>query len=253
MKRRKGVLVKAGEYKYGDTVEVKTAEELKAAAERQPIIMLTRGHPHDGVVSAKDVIGTVSQKWDEQHQRVNIDVWAHEEKLTDAEREKFDNFQPIPVSGGFAIDGIGEHGEQQGIVYTHVAMLNEEDPRCPLGECGINVRSDSKEGQKLVRFDQKTDLEAPAEPTKEEILEAIEVEQEEPKEEAPPAEDPAEVADEVEAEPEPAIQKEEVVREPETPIPVSTAGTDAMKAAGIRKVGNAYEYVPRAYRSKGDE
>jgi hypothetical protein len=43
--KRKGILARPGKYKYGDKEEIKTAEELKRAAERQPIIALTLGHP----------------------------------------------------------------------------------------------------------------------------------------------------------------------------------------------------------------
>lgn len=254
--KRKGVLTKAGTYAYGDLVEVKTAEELKAAAERQPIIMLTRGHPPDGVVSAKDVIGTVSQKWNEEHQQVNMEVWAHEEKLTDEEREKFVNLEPIPVSGGFAIDDIGENNEQLGIVYTHVAMLSDEDPRCPLGECGINIRMDSKDGHRLVRFDQKSDLEAPKEPAPEPTPEESEVEP--TKEEAPaPVEEP--VADTVEtvAEPEPVLENQEVASEdveiPRESTTIIPASTTAKSDPGFRKVDGMYEYTPKAYRTEGKD
>lgn len=261
MLKRRGIIAKPGEYKYGDTIEVKTAEELKAAAERQPIIMLTKGHPVDGVPSAKDVIGTVSQKWSEDKQRVIGEFWFHEEKVPDSIRNKIVNLEPIPISPGFMIDGIGENGEQEGIVYTHLAVLEDEDPRCPLGTCGVNVRLDSKEGPKMVRFDQRTALEPPEEAATEKEA-SIEVEQpaieEQPKkEEAPPVvEEPVADTAETPAEPEPAVQKpedeeqEEAPREPEVVIPASTSARDD---SGITMVDGKYVYVSKIFRDKHRE
>lgn len=160
--KRKGVVAVPGEFKYGEVTEIKTAEELKLAAERQPIIMLTRGHPIDGIPSAKDVIGTVSQKWDEKTQRVLGEFWFHDDKIPENIRKKLEAYEPIAISGGILIDDVKD-GVQEGIIYTHMAVLDGEDPKCPLGTCGINIRTESNPNQK-VRFEQKTELVNPKEP-----------------------------------------------------------------------------------------
>jgi len=245
--KRKGIVAVPGEYKYGENTEIKTAEELKKAAERQPIITLTKGHPVDGMPSAKDIIGTLSQKWNEERQRVEGEFWFHEESIPDSIREKIVNLEPLAISPGFMIDGI-EDGVQKGIVYTHMAVLEEEDPRCPLDTCGINLRMDSKEdAARLYRFDQKAELEAPAPPEEskepeptppvEEAAEAPPVEEPEP-----PAEHKPEVQDE--PAPEEAVQE----REPEVVIPPSVEVKN-----DLQKVGKFYEYVPKAYRTKENE
>jgi hypothetical protein len=201
--------------------------------------------------SAKDVIGTLSQKWSEDRQRVEGEFWFHEEKIPDPIREKIANFEPLAISPGFMIDGI-EEGVQKGIVYTHMAVLDEEDPRCPLGECGINLRMDSKDGEgRQYRFDNKSELEAP-EPPPEPEKEAVEV---------PEKEVPVEVVSpSVEEEPttapeitEPAEHKPEEVpevvqeREPEVIIPPSKVVNNnelETDEFGFKT------YVPKAYRPK---
>ena len=243
--RRKGLVAKPGTYKYGDNEEIKDAEELKQAAMRQPIVMLTLGHPVDGMPSAKDVIGTLKQNWNDEHQRVDGEFWFNDD-VPDSIKDKIENYEPIPISPGFMIDDI-EEGVQRGIVYTHVAVLEDEDPRCPLGECGVNLRMDSKE-EMLFRYDQKTELENPA---PEETLEPEPVEAE-PEPEIMPTTPRVEVIEEptpVEAEPE-VIEPvpEEVQREPETIIPVSKPKSSFPE--GMSYDGKTYEYVPKAYRKQ---
>ncbi len=247
--KRKGIVAVPGEYRYGDVIEIKTAEELRAAAERQPIIMLTRGHPLDGVPSAKDVIGTVSQKWNEELGKVTGEFWFHDEKIPESIRAKIVNNEPVAISPGFMVDGI-ENNVQTGIVYTHLAVLEEEDPRCPLGACGVNVRFDKKDGTvRSLRLDQKTTLEAVPRPTPEEPK----IAEQKPVPEAPPkTEAPAEQKPEVVTKPE-VIPVKEPVKEvplvPEVAIPVSQPSShkDYAEEDGWVK------YVPKPYRIKEEK
>jgi len=221
--KRKGIVAAPGEYKYGDMTEIKTADELKLAAERQPIIMLTKGHPIDGVPLARDVIGTVSQKWDPKTEKVTGEFWFHDEKTPENIKKKLMNYEPIPISAGILIDNVSD-GIQEGIVYTHMAILDGEDPKCPLGTCGINIRMES-EPTKNARFEQKTELDNVPKEVEEPLeLDDVDmktldevVEEETPKPEIPKTEEPAEQKPEAEvAEP----VKEEVKLEPEVIIPV---------------------------------
>jgi len=151
-----GILAVPGEFHYGDKVEVKTAAELKAAAERQPILFLTYGHPAGGIPKSTDFLGTVSQHWDEEHQRVNGDFWFFNERISPSLRMRLEAGEKIPISAGFLVDDV-VNGEQKGIFYTHVAVLrDEEDPKCPLSKCGVNVRMESKDN---IRFEQETQIE----------------------------------------------------------------------------------------------
>lgn len=217
----KGVFAAPGEYTYGDAKYMKTAEELKLAAERQPIIRLVMGHPVDGHPFARDVIGTVSQKWDEKNQVVNGDFWFYDDMIPDDIREKLYKKQPIPISAGIMPDEIVDD-TLKGISYTHMAIVTDEDPKCPLDVCGINVIMES-EPNRIVLQEQKTELEAPiekeAEPVVEEVTKPDEVEVTEPESEEPETTEPAEQKPEEEVEPEPV---EEVKLVPEVIIPVGT-------------------------------
>lgn len=159
--KRKGILAVPGTYNFGDRHEVKTAEELKLAAERQPIIPLTLGHPTDGIVRASDFIGTVSQKWNEKKRRVDADFWFYDE-IPDDVRNKIINEWPTPISAGYHIESLDD-GVQKGIFYTHIAVLKDsDDPKCPLGTCGVNVRMESNLTDTSYRYEQATDPDIPA-------------------------------------------------------------------------------------------
>jgi len=157
--KRKGILARPGKYRYGDHEEVKTAEELRAAAERQPIIVLTRGHPPNGIPTADRYMGTVSQKWSDRENAVIGDFWFYEEYTPPYIREKIVNEEPVPISAGFTLEKV-ENGVQKGILYTHVAVLDGENPVCPLGQCGVNVpvRAEAEEANIIMRYEQQTQL-----------------------------------------------------------------------------------------------
>jgi len=249
--KRKGIVAVPGEYKYGEVLEKKTVEELRAAAERQPIIMLTRGHPVDGVPSAKDVIGTVSQKWNEELGKVTGEFWFHEEKIPDSIRAKIVNNEPIAISPGFMVDDV-QDGVQRGIVYTHMAILEEEDPRCPLGVCGVNVRMDSKDGKvRSLRLDRKTELEPVPRESKQPVPEEPKIAEQKPVPEAPKEETPAEQKPEVVVEA-PVREPAKVEVPPPTPevrIPVSVPAPPKE----WEEHGTWIKYVPRAYREQKKE
>lgn len=138
---RRGILARPGDYKYKDTVEVQTAEELKASVDRQPSIMLTLGHPGDSP-NISDYIGRVDQTWNEDRQHVDAvfsfydDHWL---EIPENLRSKIVGGGKIPISAGISVVEVAD-GVQKGILYDHVALLRDgESPVCPLGECGINL------------------------------------------------------------------------------------------------------------------
>lgn len=173
--KRKGILATPGKYRYGEITEEKTAEELKSAVDRQPTIMLTMGHPTSGFPSATDFIGTVTQKWDAENHRVLGDFWFYEEsksKIPQKVLHKIVNNEPVPISAGFAVDEVVD-GIQKGLVYTHVAILGEENPACPLDQCGINVRQESSDLPNIRLEEQRELKEADAEESIEEVEDEI--------------------------------------------------------------------------------
>ena len=138
----KGVLARPGEYNYEGTIEIQTAEELKAAVDIQPSIMLTLGHPGDNP-KVSDYIGRVDQTWNEEEQHVDAifsfydDHWL---SIPERLRSKIVGGGKIPISAGISVVEVAD-GVQKGIRYDHVALLRDgENPVCPLGECGINVK-----------------------------------------------------------------------------------------------------------------
>lgn len=157
--KRKGILARPGEYRFGDIVEVKTAEELKAAVERQPILTLTLGHPAGGIPKKSDYIGTVAQKWNEEKQRVDGDFWFYDEYIPDAVRKKIVNLEPVSISAGYTVDSV-EDGLQRGILYSHIAVLDGENPKCPLDKCGVNVRMESDSD---LRYEKEQEIDEPEE------------------------------------------------------------------------------------------
>ncbi len=249
MIKMKGVVAVPGAYKYGDVVEVKTAAELKDAAQRNPIIPLTFGHTVDGLPpTASMQIGTLSQKWSEEQQKVLGDFWFYEEKIPESLRKKIDNGEHLPISAGLLLESVDEDGTQRGISYTHMAILEGEDPKCPLGTCGVNVRVESNTNR-LVRLEQTAELTIPPEAEKKEIeatpieaepvtTEKAEIEQ--PKPEVPVEQKPKE-ADEA--------PEEEVPLEPEIIIP--PAAPVVQKPFEV--VDGKYVFVPDVFKQKQEK
>lgn len=251
--KKKGIVARTGEYRFGDTVEVKTAEELKRAVERQPVIMLTKGHPLGGIPRASDYLGTVTQKWNEEKQRVDGDFWFYDECLPDSVRNKIVNDIPVAISAGYTVDSV-EDGVQKGILYSHVAVLDGDNPKCPLDKCGVNVRmeSDSK-----IRYEQEAPIADPVP-----VPEIKEKEEPKPMEDtgfnevqlgqirdlisallpAPPAEQKPEVVEPevtpIEPEPEPPTQEPKVEAERVIPAERPDSGRRLEpKAEGVQFLG----------------
>ena len=162
MIKRKGTLAVAGEHTKGEATYIKTAEELKEAAFRQPILKLTYGHV-TGDPSPEQQIGTVSQKWCEKTQKVLGEFWFHDEKIPEVLRQKLDNGEHIPISADYSAN-VDEEGNQSGFNYTHVAVLDGENPVCPIEKCGVFER---------LPFSEQLDDLAPPEPKAEKEPEAV--------------------------------------------------------------------------------
>ena len=159
---RYGVIASPGTYHYKNHTMRKTAEELKAAASRQPSFMLILGHPPtvNDDPTVEQFIGRVDQKWNPQKQRVDAAFHFYDEhfdKIPLALQKKIINLEPLAISPGITVDD--PKGDQQdNILYNHLAILQEgEDPTCPLGTCGVNIRRESGEMTKKI-YEQKTEF-----------------------------------------------------------------------------------------------
>lgn len=256
--KRKGILQKPGAYYYGDKQEYKSAEELKAAAERQPSIPLTIGHPPE-CLEGKDplpehIVGRVDQRWFNGQNRAIGDFLIFDEKkdmVPESILERLEHGQPVAISPGFWRD-MDASGIQKNIRYTHVGLLrDEENPRCPLHTCGVNLKTDSiDERQRALVVDQKTEiLELPKEESVKPVPEQKPAVEEKPVQER--AKEPQDKA--VEKKSEPEIPKKEPVKEvplvPEVAIPVSQPSShkDYAEEDGWVK------YVPKPYRIKEEK
>ena len=255
--KKKGILAVPGEYKFGDTTEVKTAEELKLAAQRQPILTLTLGHPAGSLPSESDYIGTVAQKWNEEKQRVEGDFWFYDEHIPPHIRERIVNDVPLKISAGYTVDRI-EEGIQKGILYSHIAIIDGGDPKCPLDKCGVNVRMESNSN---LRYEQEQEIDEPKEPEVTETVETVPttvtftekqfeqlLEAIRPPVPAPPAEQKPEVEEKVIEEvteepaaptpPEPRMEPEKVIPTGTSPSAEEFATNDDMVAKSIKILGD---------------
>ena len=222
--KRDGIIARPGAYKYRDKEEFKTAEELERIASLQGEIMLTLGHPDGGLPSQKDYIGKVFPKWDSENQVLLGDFWFYDEyldKLPPAVRDRVVNKQGVSISAGVKLDGV-EEGVQKGGLYSHIAILVDEDPLCPLGQCGINVRQESSD--LTYRYEEKSEIEEPQtkeEPKPREDIGFTDAQKEWLSEQfaslkSPPKE--TVVVAETEPKEEPAVEETEVI-EPPAPTP----------------------------------
>lgn len=264
--KMRGTLAVPGEYEYPDGIERKDWEELKAAVQRKPIIPVTYGHTTDGLEPPASLqIGTISQKINEVRKEKNEvdlnrssiegELWLYPEKISEKLRSRIDNGEKIPISAGTLLDSVDEDGTQRGIQYTHVAILEGEDPLCPLDKCGFGIRLESKRLMRLEKISEVepkiSEKEPEAAPEPEPTPDAVE----EPAPEVPksveaPAEQKPEVhvADEQAKEEAPA--KKEVVLEPETIIPADLPRSERSKEFEV--VDGNYQFVLPIYRQQED-
>ena len=253
MIKRKGTLAIPGEHTKGEDTYIKTAEELKEAAFRQPILKLTYGHV-EGDPTPEQQIGTVSQKWSEEHQKVIGEFWFHDEKIPEALRTKLDNGEHIPISADYDAL-IDENNIQSGLNYTHIAVLDGENPVCPIEKCGVFERLPFTEQlDDLTPPEPKAEKEpevAPVEmsPTSElpegteyvepdALLGIKDKEPEEPKTEEPVEQKPEEPVEQA--------PEEEVRLEPEVVIPIET--TEVQKAFEV--IDGNYVFVPEIFKQQ---
>lgn len=256
--KMRGVVAAPGEYKYGDTIEVKTEEELRKDAEKRPFVPLTYGHvqpvyDEDSGTWGIDpdlIIGSVYRKWSKKDKRVNAKVNFHEEKTPAALKQKIDNGEKIPISAGIFLDSVDEDHIQRGIETTHIAVLEGENPTCPLEVCGFDIREESN--GRIRRLEQQTELEAPH--AEEQAEAPVEPEQavtpdedpatadpEQPKpEEVPDAEISPKVSDE-----EPKVEEEPPL-EPEIVIPVSAPAVQK----NFEVIDGNYVFTPDIFKQK---
>jgi len=259
--KRRGIVAVPGPYMFGENQELTTAEELKLAAERYPSIPLTIGHPAECKRGERPlpehVVGRVHQKWFSMQNRTLGDFMIFQEKVDQIPPEileKFEHHEPIAVSPGILRDIDRSNNIMRNMEFTHIALLNDkEDPRCPLGTCGVNLRLDSLSidngRQREMLLGQKTELREEKETPKEPVPKPKPVVEEKPAQET--AKEPQHKP--VEEKPEVEIPKKEPVKIPETPlvpeviIPVPASSTPSQE---WETHGTVIKYVPRTYRTK---
>lgn len=247
--KMRGVLAVPGTYEKDGKTYIKTAEELRKSAERFPILPLTFGHTQNSEPPTEaQQIGTVSQKWSEEQQRVISEFWFHEEKMPDVLRSHIQNGEKIPISAWYLADSVDEDGTLHGMSYSHVAVLEGEDPVCPIEQCGAFVVAESNGRLRFVEH--TADLDTAPKPTKEpEAAPAPTPDVEKVEDETPKTEQPAEGKPEVSFEQTP---KEEVVLEPAIIIPAEVP-RQMGKNPLFDVIDGKYVFVPQTFRQQQEK
>ena len=238
MIKMRGILAVPGQHTRGEQTYIKTKEELQDAAQRFPIIPLTYGHIMEGEeVKPETQIGTVSQKCSDSKNAVVCEFWFHEEKIPEVLKKKLDNGERIPISAGYSAY-VDEEGNQSGLSYTHVAVLDEETPVCPVEKCGVFERQFFIE--QIEEIEPKAAEKEPEVAPEETPLVEEPVVEEEPKPEPPVEQKPKEPDEQA-----PPI-KEEVRLEPEVMIPVETPSVQKP----FELIDGIYSFVPEVFKQQ---
>ena len=148
--KRQGIVARPGTHKRGGMDEVVSAEQLKRAIQIQNRIPLILGpHPAGPGTDPLDIIGTVTQRWNEAEQRVDGDFWFFNESeeelvkwlsIPQSIRDKIVNYEKVPLSACYQIGKIKE-GVQIGRLYDHL-VLDVDRPMHT--DVGVNVRMESE-------------------------------------------------------------------------------------------------------------
>jgi len=258
--KMRGVVAAPGKYTYGDTIEIKTEEELKKDVRARPFVPLTYGHVQpiydedSGTWNIDDdlIIGSVYRKWSKRDKRVNAKVNFYEEKTPVRIKQKIDNGEKIPISAGIFLDSVDTDNIQRGIETTHIAVLEGENPTCPLDICGLDIREESS--GRIRRLEQQTSLEnPPAEKEAEAPLEEAEtpVPDVEPVEAEPEQPKPEEVPTDQKISPEVSDEEQEVEVPLEPEVIIPTAVPVVQKPFDI--IDGNYVFTPDVFKQKQEK
>lgn len=222
-----GVFAVPGEYEKDGKKYIKTAEELKDAAQRFPILPITFGHTNSSEPpSPKFQIGTMKQKWSATQNKALAKYWFDKKKMPEVLRSRALEGKGIPISAWLLSDTIDDDGTLHGMAYSHVAALDEEseDPVCPLTECGAFIVAESETSSRLIFIERLEDAEPKqpepepeAAPAEEEPTTVEEPEVEQPKTETPVEQKLAEPDEQVQPE-EQAPPEPEIIIPPDVPV-----------------------------------
>ena len=139
------VIARPGLYHYSWGDMEKTAEDLAEIPKYCPTVKITLGHPEGGHTRRRDFLGYAKPVWDAKNNALIGKGWFYDEhfhKVPTDIAERIINFEPWKISPGFTLDDDASFttGVQEGTFLDHIAILREnDDPRCPLGQCGVNV------------------------------------------------------------------------------------------------------------------
>ena len=167
--KRRYVIANSDPYTDGT---VRPPEELQAAVRRVRTVPLTIGHPPQDAkgIPEEYLIGKAEYQYDADNalKLGNLSFYnEYWDRLPKELQDNVVNHTNLPISPGYEF----EWGEEPNIITkmvdTHLAVLVDEKPLCPLNTCGVNVRMESNSGY---RYEQRTEAENPdKEPTEETV------------------------------------------------------------------------------------
>lgn len=129
-------------------------------------------------IQEKDVLGTISYKYDRKIAKLVGEAYYYDEcfhRLPKHLQDKVYRHENMPISQGFGFTLKDEHILTD-MLSHHLAVLTDEKPLCPLDRCGVNVRMESDSTMTNFRYEQRTeaeDLDRPNPPPKAEPYDSV--------------------------------------------------------------------------------
>ena len=166
--KRRYVIANSDPYTDGT---VRPPEELQAAVRRVRTVPLTIGHPPQDAkgIPEEYLLGKAEYQYDADNalKLGNLSFYTeYWDRLPKELQDNVVNHTNLPISPGYEFEWGEEPNVITKMVDTHLAVLVDEKPLCPLNTCGVNVRMESNSGY---RYEQRTEAENPDKEPKKEI------------------------------------------------------------------------------------
>lgn len=199
----KGIATREMWKEYDHGKEHVSFEELERALqlrERVPLVLDSVHNHQEPLTDASKACGYATLRSCPDKRGIAGQFHLYKALLPESLLQTIRERKPLPVSM-YQFVNVGEDREQRDLLFDHIAILANQDPRCPIERCGVGVYD-----SKMTEEEKKPEVTAPEPEQPTTSPEVVQTVQEETKE--PP---PSKV--EVTPEPDPVPDKDSIISE----------------------------------------
>ena len=168
----KGIATREMWKEYDHGKEHVSFEELESACRLRdtiPLVLDTEHNHGEPLTDASRAIGAATLRPCPEKRGLTTTWRFQKHKVPEWLLTALRKRQPLPVSI-YQFVNVGEDREQRDLLFDHIAILANQDPRCPIERCGVGVY-DSKMSDEEKPSDEPTSSPEPVQPEQKETKE----------------------------------------------------------------------------------